>query len=229
MTSAVLLSGGIGTRTGLDIPKQFFKINNKPLLVYSIDKFIPVKEFKKIVVSSPKEYIEKTTELVNSFFPNDDRIVVIEGGKTRQDTLMNSVNYIKSIDDSNPIVINHDAARIFVSTEHIRECIKWTNEYGAASPMIPSTDVIVEMKNNSVSNMPNTYDLVHIQTPQGFKLNEYIDLFNDLTEDEVERVHEIVSVYFMKNKDIYLFDGEKSNFKVTDITDIELAKFILTK
>lgn len=175
MVYAVLLSGGIGSRTGLDIPKQFFKINNKPLLAYSIDKFIPVKEFKRIIVSSPKEYIEETNELVNSFFPNENRLVVIEGGETRQDTLMNSIGYIKDIDDSNPIVINHDAARIFVSTEQIRECIKWTRGYGAASPMIPSIDVIVEMKNNSVSNMPNRYDLVHIQTPQGFKLNEYLD------------------------------------------------------
>ena len=229
LTYAVILSGGIGTRTGLDIPKQFLKINDKPLLAYCIEKFIQFYEFKKIIVSSPKEYLDKTKELINTYFPNENRLVVIAGGKTRQDTLMNSVYYINHIDDSNPIVINHDAARIFVSTEQISECIKWTNEYGAASPMIPSTDVIVEMKDNSVSNMPNRFDLVHIQTPQGFRLNEYLDLFNSLTDEEIEGVHEIVSVYFMRNKEVYLFNGEKSNFKVTDISDVELAKFILRK
>ncbi len=229
MVYAVLLSGGIGTRTGLDIPKQFIQINDKPLLVYCIEKFITVNEFKKIVVSSPKEHITKTKDIINSFFPDEDRLVVIQGGETRQDTLLNSINYIKDIGEVNPIIINHDAARIFVSTEQIEECIKWTKEYGAASPIIPSTDVIVEMKNHNVVRMPNRYDLVHVQTPQGFKLDEYLTLFNNLNKDAIEMVHEIISVYYMNNKEVYLFDGEKSNFKVTDISDVELAKFILRK
>lgn len=229
MTYAILLSGGIGSRTGLGIPKQFFEINNKPLLAYCIEKFIRIEEFKKIIVSSPKEYLNQTNELINTYFPNENRLVLIEGGQTRQDTLMNSINYIKELDDSNPVVINHDAARIFVSIDQIEECIKWTKHYGASSPIIPSTDVIVEMKDNNVSRMPNRYDLVHVQTPQGFKLNDYLELFNNLKDDEIDKVHEIVSVYYRNDKNIYLFDGEKSNFKVTDITDIELAKVILSK
>lgn len=230
MVYAVLLSGGIGSRIGANIPKQFIQINNKPLLVYCIEKFTPVKEFKKIIVSSPKEYINDTKKLVKTYFPNENRITVIEGGETRQDTLMNSVNYINTIKDKeDAIVINHDAARIFVSTNQIKDCIKYTKKYGAASPIIPSTDVIVETKDNKVTRMPNRYDLVHVQTPQGFKLNEYIKLFNELSQEEVESVHEIVRVYYLKNKNIHLFKGEKSNFKVTNPIDIEIGKSILKK
>lgn len=116
MVFAVLLSGGIGTRTGYDIPKQFIKINNKPLLAYCIEKFVIFEEFKKIIVSSPEEYLDETKELIDDYFPNEERIVVILGGETRQDTLMNSINYVNEINDcEDAIVINHDAARIFVS------------------------------------------------------------------------------------------------------------------
>ena len=228
MVYAVLLSGGIGNRIGADIPKQFIEINNKPLLAYCIEKFTPIKEFKRIIISSPIKYIDKTNKLIEKFFPNESRIDVIEGGETRQDTLMNSVHHINNIKSNNKaIVINHDAARIFVSTSMIKECIEYTKKYGASSPVIASTDVIVKTKNNKVTEMPNRYDLVHVQTPQGFEINEYLDLYNDLTEEEIESVHEIIRIYYLRNKYIHLFNGEKSNFKITNPIDIEIAKSIL--
>ena len=58
-------------------------------------------------------------------------------------------------------------------------------------------------------------------------INEYLDLFNDLTEEEIESVHEIIRIYYLRNKYIYLFNGEKSNFKITNPIDIEIAKSIL--
>lgn len=230
MIYAVLLSGGKGTRMGFNVPKQFIEINNKPLLAYCIEKFVQFKQFEKIIISSPKEHISQTKDLINRFFPQNPKLVVIEGGETRQDTLMNSVHYIEEIDDSDEIfVINHDAARIFVSTDQIEKCIQHTLKYGAASPIIPSTDVIVETDGNSVSRMPNRYDLVHVQTPQGFELHEYVELFNDLDKDDIDSVHEIIRVYFLKNKHIFLFEGEKSNFKITNLIDLDVAKAIISK
>ena len=190
MVYAILLSGGIGTRTGFNMPKQFIEVNEKPFLAYCIDKFIEINEFKKIIVSSPKEYISKTEKLIEKYFPNENRLIVIEGGKTRQDTLMNSIRYVNKINNNeNSYIINHDAARIFVPVQQIKKCIEFTKKYGASSPVIPSTDVIVETGNNQVIRMPNRYNMVHVQTPQGFKLNEYIKLYNKLTLDEKESVH----------------------------------------
>lgn len=228
MIYAVLLAGGKGTRMGFDIPKQFIEINNKPLLVYCIEKFVEVNQFEKIIVSSPKEFISKTKDIIQKFFKDEKNIVVIEGGESRQDTLMNSINYIEKIDDSDEIfVINHDAARIFVSLNQINKCIEYTKKYGAASPIIPSTDVIVEMNENAVSRMPNRYDLFHVQTPQGFELKNYLELYGELNKNEIDSVHEIVRVYFLKNKNIFLFEGEKRNFKVTNKIDLDLAKAII--
>ena len=227
MIFAVLLAGGIGSRMGADVPKQFIEINNKPLLVYCIEKFVEVNEFDKIIVTSPKQYVDYTRRLTKKFF-SDERLIVIEGGKTRQDTLLNSIEHIKkNYDDEDAIIINHDAARIFVSPNQIIKCINYTKEFGSSSPIIPSTDVIIETEGESVKNMPNRYDMVHVQTPQGFKLNEYVDLFNRLTPEEVDNVHEIVKVYYLNSKFIKLFDGEKSNFKITNPIDIKVAEAII--
>lgn len=231
MIFAVILSGGTGTRIGEKIPKQFIKINNKPILSYCIKQFCEISEFDKIIITSPQEYMDETNELVQKYFPNDDRLIAIQGGETRQDTLMNSIEYIKkyeSITNEN-ILINHDGARIFVSKKLIKDCIKYTKKYGAASPIIPSTDVIIKKEKDTVSEMPNRYDLVHVQTPQGFYINEYCELFDKLTNDEIESVHEIIRVYFLNNKPIYLFEGDKSNFKITHPIDIDIGKSLMNK
>ena len=228
MVYAVILSGGIGTRTGYDIPKQFIKINQKPLLAYCIEKFVMFDKFKKIIVSSPEEYLDETKELIMDYFPDEERIVVIVGGKTRQQTLMKSIDYVNKIKDSeDAIIVNHDAARIFVSPDQIKKCIEFTEKHGASSPVIPSTDVIVEARDNDVLKMPNRYDMFHVQTPQGFRINEYLDLYSNLSPEEIESVHEIIRVYFLNDKDVYLFEGDKNNFKVTTSTDIKISKAIL--
>ena len=225
---AILLAGGIGRRTGLNIPKQFFQIKKKPFLAYCIDKFVPIKEFKKIIISSPKEYMYETQNVLDVFFPDEDRLVLIEGGETRHDTLTNSVNYINKIKDrENPIIIKHAAARIFVSTEMIRKCIDYTKEYGAAGPIIKSTDFMIEVEDNKVVNIPQRSNMVHVQTPQGFRLQEYLETVDDLTEDEIKNVHDLISIYYLRGKDVHLFEGDKSNFKITTAVDVEIAKSFL--
>ena len=225
---AILLAGGIGRRTGLNIPKQFFQIKNKPFLAYCIDKFVPIKEFDKIIVSSPKEYIHETEAIINKFFSDEDRLVVVEGGESRQDTLDNCLEYIDSIEeDKNSIIVKHAAARIFVSTDLIQQCLEYTKEYGAASPIIQSTDFIIEAENNKVINIPPRKNIVHIQTPQGFILGEYLETYTDLNDEEKKNVHDLVSLYYQRDKDVYLFEGDKSNFKITTPVDVEIAKEFL--
>ncbi len=228
MAYAILLAGGIGRRTGLDIPKQFFQIKNKPFLAYCIDKFVPIKEFEKIVVSSPKEYIHETEEIIEKFFPDEDRLVVIEGGETRNDTLNNSLSYINSIKtEENPIVVKHAAARIFVSTDMIEKCLELTKEHGAAGPILRSSDFMIEAKDNKVLNIPPRAHMVHVQTPQGFRLQEYLETYNDLTPEEIPTIHDLISLYYLRGKEVFLFDGDKSNFKITTPVDVAIAREFL--
>ena len=91
MIFAAILAGGIGNRMGFEKPKQFLMVGNKPILIHSVEKFLKVNEIDKIIVSSPKDYINTTKNLIHEYFGNNDRIVVISGGKTRNDTILNSI------------------------------------------------------------------------------------------------------------------------------------------
>lgn len=228
MIFAAILAGGTGTRLGKGIPKQFLKINNKPLLVYCIEPFLKVDLLDKIIVSSPKQCLKYTQKCIDEYF-DDDRLVVIEGGEKRNDTILNSIDYaINNGADDNSVMTTHDGARIFVSPKLIEDSIKYAKEYGAASPVIPATDVIFQSKvNGELTKIPERKYLFHSQTPQSFKINEFMKIYNDLDENEIELLDEAMMLFYLRDKQVYLFEGDSSNFKITRPFDIEIAKSIL--
>ncbi|WP_406534320.1 2-C-methyl-D-erythritol 4-phosphate cytidylyltransferase [Methanobrevibacter sp.] len=226
MIFAAILAGGIGTRMGLDKPKQFEIVGDKPILAHSIEKYLKVDEIDKIIVSSPKDYIKATEKLVKDYFDKNERIVVIEGGETRNDTILNSIRYVKTnYDDKDPILITHDAPRIFVSPELIKKSIVNVKDHDAASPVIPAIDVIFESKEKGkLTDIPLRKNLVHSQTPQSFKINKFIEIYKDLSAEEISKLDEAMMLFFLRDGDIKLFEGETTNFKITRKIDLKIAE-----
>lgn len=229
MFFAAILAGGIGNRLDLGFPKQFYEINGKPLLAYCIEPFLKVKKLDKVIVSSPKDYLDQTNDIVSKYFNNDERIAVIEGGATRNGTILNSINYaLENGANNDSILTTHDGARIFVTPKLIEDSLTFAEEYGASSPVIPATDVIFESKEKGKLNrIPQRKFLVHAQTPQAFKINAFLDIYHDLSEDEIKLLDEAMMLFYLRNKKIHLFEGDASNFKVTKPFDIKIAETIL--
>ena len=68
MIFAVILAGGNGARMGLtDVPKQFLAINNKPILITTVEKFVINNKLKKVIVLSPANWIEHTSDLIKKY------------------------------------------------------------------------------------------------------------------------------------------------------------------
>ena len=228
MICAAMLAGGIGTRLKQGKPKQFVDINNKPILVHSVETFLNVDELDLIIVSSPKECIHKTKELMEDYFPQNDRIAVIEGGATRNGTILNSIQYMKDQGcEKDSILVTHDASRIFVSEKLIEESIKYAVEVGAASPVIPATDVIFESKEEGkLTDIPLRKNLRHSQTPQSFNIDKFLEIYEDLSQDEIDKLDEAMMLFYLRDADVKLFAGDSRNFKITRPFDIVVAESI---
>lgn len=231
MICAAMLAGGVGSRLKQGKPKQFVNINNKPILVHSVETFLNVDELDKIIVSSPKECIDKTKNLMEEYFPQNDRIVVIEGGKTRNDTILNSIYYMKNQNcEDDSILVTHDASRIFVSEKLIEDSIKYAIEVGAASAVIPATDVIFESKEDGkLTDVPLRKYLCHAQTPQSFNIDKFLEIYEDLSDEEIAKLDEAMVLFHLRNSDIKLFPGNQGNFKITRPFDIIMAEAIFKK
>ena len=231
MIYCAILAGGIGKRLGFGRPKQFIEINNKPVIIYSIEKFLMVDEFDKIIITVPSQCLEYTKNMILKFFGDNKKLVIIEGGKERNDSILNSIYYLKENNcPENSILVTHDAARMFVTIDLIKKGIKYAKEYGAASATIPVTDVIFEsMEKGKLENIPLREHLFHSQSPQSFNIDLFLEIYNDLNSDERLRLYEAMTLFYLRGKSVYLFEGDKGNFKITVPFDVEIAKTILEK
>lgn len=207
MICAAMLAGGTGTRLKQGKPKQFIEINDKPILVHSVETFLNVEDFDKIIVSSPKEFIDETKRLMDAYFLQNDKIVVIEGGSTRNGTILNSIQYMKNQNcEKDSILVTHDASRIFVSEKLIEDSIKYAIEVGAASAVIPATDVIFESKEEGkLTGIPLRKYLCHAQTPQSFNIDRFLEIYEDLSEDEIGKLDEAMVLFYLRDADVKLF------------------------
>ncbi|MGN0177527.1 MAG: 2-C-methyl-D-erythritol 4-phosphate cytidylyltransferase [Methanobrevibacter sp.] len=230
MIFAAILAGGIGSRMGgTDTPKQFLTLGNKPVIIHTIEKFVINDKIDKIIVLTPKNFINHTNHLIDEYISYKENIIVIEGGKTRNDTLMNSINYIDEhfgIDDDS-IIITHDSVRPFVTHRIIEDNIDAARRYGACDTVIPASDTIVESINGkTIESIPVRDYYYQGQTPQSFNIKKLFNLINSLTEEESNILTDACKIFTLKDEDVYLVDGEVTNIKITYPYDLKLANIL---
>lgn len=231
MVYAAILAGGIGRRFGSsDIPKQFLEINGRPIITYTIEKFIVNPEIDRIIVLTPKEWIGHTKEIIRKYILSQEKITVIEGGKTRNDTIMNAISLIENEDNLNDdtVILTHDSVRPFVTHRIIKENIAACRQFGACDTVIPATDTIVEsLDDNKISAIPERKYYYQGQTPQTFKAKELKETFDSLSDDEKNILTDAAKIYVIKGKDVKLVKGETFNIKITYPYDLKIAKSLI--
>ena len=228
MNFALILAGGLGTRMGsTQKPKQFLNLGSKPILIHTVEKFSILNDFEKIIVLTPKEWINYTKDLISNYDFNN--VVVIEGGELRIDTVNEGMEYIlDNYDGNNHIIVTHDAVRPFVSYRIIKENIECAEKYGASDTVILATDTIVESKNNEdITDIPVRDFMYQGQTPQSFKLDKLKSFYDNLDEDEKIKLSDACKLFVLNNERVHLVEGDVSNIKITHPYDLKVANFIL--
>lgn len=227
----VVLAGGKGTRMGnVEKPKQFMELGDKPIIVHTIEKFVANTQFEKVLVLSPKQWIKHTQDLVRKYIPGSDHVVVIEGGSTRNETIMNAIAYIEKSGKLNAdtIIVTHDSVRPFVTHRILEENIRYAKEFGACDTVIPATDTIVESKDHQlITSIPDRSTMYQGQTPQSFKAMHLRDLYESLSDTEREILTDACKILVIKGEQVHLVEGEESNIKITYPYDMRVAEALL--
>ena len=232
MNYGVVVAGGIGSRMGAEKPKQFLTIGTKPIIVHTVEKFVLFDDLEKIIVLTPEDWIEYTRDLLKKNLGDAlmEKVAVIQGGATRNETIMNSIDYIDKnygLDDET-IIITHDAVRPFVTHRIIRDNIDAVKKYGATDTVVPATDTIVESQNgDTISFIPDRSKMYQGQTPQSFKAKELRETYMALSEDEKAILTDATKIYVLKGKAVKLVKGESFNIKITYPYDLEVAETLL--
>ncbi|MBQ9690538.1 MAG: 2-C-methyl-D-erythritol 4-phosphate cytidylyltransferase [Eggerthellaceae bacterium] len=231
MNFAAILAGGVGTRMGnLDKPKQYLHLDGKPIIVYTVEKFLYLSEFEKIIVLCPQEWVQPTKDILKQYIEEHDKLVVIAGGKVRNETIMNAVSYIEEHYDNadEATLVTHDSVRPFVTYRIIKDNLKALESYNACDTVIPATDtIVVSNDGNTIDEIPDRSMMYQGQTPQSFKIATLKNLYETLSAEERDILTDAAKICVLRGESVALVDGETFNIKITYPTDLRLAKALL--
>ncbi|MCX8481004.1 MAG: 2-C-methyl-D-erythritol 4-phosphate cytidylyltransferase [Sediminibacterium sp.] len=215
----LIVAGGLGTRLNKTLPKQFLLIHNKPIIIYTIEKFIKAFEDIEFIIVLPKDYINYGTTLIKSF-NFLQKIQFVAGGNTRFESVQNG---LKNIHNDETIVFIHDAARCLVSSTLIQHCYNHCLKFNNAVPAIKSNNSIRMGDENSNKSILRTTIFI-IQTPQTFYYKDLKDAYQQPFQENFTDDANVVENTGVK---IHLINGEENNIKITNPIDLIIAAAML--
>lgn len=208
-------------------PKQFLSLGGIPILIHSLRAFASVDAVKAIYVAVRKTEMERVqAQVVEHGFA--DRVHVVEGGDTRQESVVHALNALPAEPDD--IVLVHDAVRPLIDKATIERTIEAVAEHGAAVVGLPAVDTIKQVERTAhgaliTSTIPREF-IVQAQTPQGFRVGLLRKAMGDAVEDGFVGTDE-ASVVERAGLPVAVVHGSQVNLKITQPGDIELAEFYL--
>ena len=228
----IIPAAGLGTRMAVGgasghAPKQFLELGGKPILTLTLEAFLQLESVHHIFVAVRQNEIERIEAQLRENRLTQ-RISVVEGGDTRQESVRNALKKLKAEDDD--IVLVHDAVRPLIDPATIQRTIEAVIRYQAAIVALPAVDTIKQVERTADGAIITTTipreRIVMAQTPQGFRCDllrravEAADADGFAGTDEASLVERL-------GLEVAVVPGSPRNFKITQPGDLALAEFYL--
>jgi|SRR5690554_3416642 len=220
---AIIPAGGKGVRSGNKIPKQYIKINNKELIVYTLEVFQKNKLVDEIIIPAEKNYHKKLERVVKKYKLTKVKLIV-EGGRERQDSVYNALLSLPSPSPDDLIAV-HDAARPLLPQKVLTSAIEYANKNGNSVVCIKAKDTLVKAKSEIAEHL-NRDEIFYVQTPQIFKYKDLKKAMDSAAKENFYGTDESMLVNRIGIK-VNIVEGSVFNFKVTSKEDLILFKKLL--
>ncbi len=211
--NAIIPAGGTSSRFGSK-NKLLEKINGKEVIKYTVDAF-ETSNVDEIIICANITIIDELKEI----FKNSMKVKIIEGGKTRQESVFNGLK--AGVCD---YVLIHDGARPVISTDIINSAIDMVKDKKALTAATKTIDTIKEVQDGKIIRTIDRSKLYNTQTPQAFQYDlikdAHIRLSGQNFTDDAGMLEKL-------GQTVYILNGSYKNIKITTQNDIDIAKTYL--
>ncbi len=232
MNIAIIFAGGIGQRLNNgenSTPKQFLKINDKPIIIRTLELFQTHKDIDKIYISIHPDYYEYMQELVKYYYITKT-VGIVNGGETGQESIYNALKLAQKENPQDSIVLIHDGVRPNITEEVITKNIECTKKNGNAITCTSCFETILISENGiNPEHVPYRKDTYAAQAPQTFHLGEVIEA-HEITRKTNPNYTDIVdtcTLYKTLDKKTFMVKGNRGNIKITTIEDLYILRALI--
>ncbi len=228
MNAAVVLSGGTGSRMGTDIPKQYLKLLDKPVLVRTVEQFQRCNEVEYVAVAAAEEWHGQILRWKAEFGLTKLRAIA-PAGESRQGSILNGLRALQSLltgaDDG---VVVQDAARPLTSAGLIGRLLDGLRETPCVLPVLPVTDTTYTSRDGQwVDGLLERSTLYSGQAPEAFRYRDYLRLYEETPAEELGAMSGSCQLPYSRGWKVKMIPGERDNIKITHLSDLQLCEKIL--
>ena len=224
---ALIIAGGVGARMHQSIPKQFISVFDKPVIVYTLERFQLHNKIDTIAVVCLQGW-ESALQCYANQYGITKLKHIVKGGGSGQESIKNGLDCLSANYPEDSLVLIHDAIRPMVSEEVISDCINIAKLNGNAVACIPCQEAMMVCTDGKSSNSSILRDeLKRSQTPQCFKLGELIEAHNKAKELQISNSISSCVLFTDLGKTIFISQGSEKNLKLTTQEDMDIFKALL--
>ncbi len=251
MVTALVLSGGSGTRMGMDIPKQYIKVSGRTVISYCLESFFTYEMIDAVQIVADEAWREMILETVkqlcqvvgrNTSDKNRSESAPVyrksmekfrgfsAPGKTRQYSILNGLNDIRKYARDSDYILVHDAARPFISRSLIADCIAAVKGHDGVLPVLSMKDTVYFSGDGMrITSLLERNKVFAGQAPELFVLGKYYEANRALLPDGIFKINGSTEPAVMAGMDIIMIPGDERNFKITTAADLERFREIVQK
>ncbi len=212
----IYLAAGLGVRLEKKIPKQFYKILGKPIFIYSLEVLEKIDCIETIYMTFHPDFKNTYLRIIEKY--NISKVVLINGGETRQESVWKALQHIK-----NEKLLIHEAARPLITSDFINNIIRYNNK--AVVPTIPIPFTVSEGDKYMTGELDRS-KLHNIQLPQFFDRKTLITAHKKAQEENYTATEDSILVFRLGEK-IKFISGMENNIKITTPLDLIVVENLL--
>ena len=222
MNYVIILAGGIGSRLGAKLPKQFIEVFGKPINSYTMEHFQNHPDIDAIELVCVDGYQNQLTEIVEKY--NITKVIkIVTGGSEYERSIMNGVRGLDGIAKPNDIIMIHWAAAPFITEDIITDNLRVCKQKGNAISSCYSYLLYGTNDGDCAKKNINRESFMTLSAPQSFLYSVIKDIYKRVEEQNLFDKVEAHTTAFMTELGvpIYFSKGKHSNIKITTKEDVD--------
>ena len=227
MNIALILAGGTGRRMHQEVPKQFLNVNDKPVIIYTLEAFQTHPDIDRIGVVC----VDGWHDILKAYarqYKIDKLDWVISGGENGQGSIRNGVFEAESRYSGEDIILVHDAIRPMVSHEIISDCIVQCKRHGSAIVVTPCNTVVLRRGEGESSKEVVPRDQLAVtQTPQAFPIKRLAEAHRRALEQGITNSIASCTLMIELGEVVHFSIGAETNIKLTTQDVLKIFKALL--
>lgn len=228
---AIIIAGGVGKQMGQSIPKQFININDKPVLVYTLESFQKHPQIDAIELVCLDGWQNVARAYADQYGISKLKWIVT-GGATGQESIRNGVYNLEDKAAAGDVILIHDGVRPLLNNEVISDVIVKCQQYGNAVTSMPYNEqifVIDEDDETVTEKYIPRETLRRVSTPQAYRFDLLDQKYHEAFEKKIGIYGSAYTNTMMVDLGVKLHfaAGSDMNIKLTTPENLDFFKAYL--